>query len=320
MADGPLSLNLPGPPSVQHRTRLIFPADPLVSKQPDALYAGEMAAAQAAGFACSLLNFEALVDARDTAEALRRVAPAEAPTPAIYRGWMLRLEQYQRLYEALAVRNLTLLNTPAAYRHCHYLPESYPLLAGQTPRSVWLDAASGLAIERVMAALRPFGDAPVIVKDYVKSQKHHWAEACYIPSAADRAAVERVVGRFLALQGPDLNEGLVFREFVPFEPLATHARSGMPLSKEFRLFFLDGTLLLAAPYWEEGAYGTLQPPIERFLPLARSIQSRFFTLDVAKRQDGDWLIVEPGDGQVAGLPERADVGAFYQTLVRVLTA
>jgi hypothetical protein len=50
--------------------RLLFPADPLNSKRPDPLYAGELAAAQAAGFACSLLNFEALVDAQDTTEAL----------------------------------------------------------------------------------------------------------------------------------------------------------------------------------------------------------------------------------------------------------
>ncbi len=305
---------------MHHLPRLLFPADPLTHKGPDDVYAQEWAAAQAAGFACALLNVEALVDAQDTAEALRRVAPADAPELAIYRGWMLRPEQYQRLYAALATRNLNLINTPAAYRHCHYLPESYPLIAGQTPRSVWLDAASGLEMARMMAALRPFGAAPVIVKDYVKSQKHRWAEACYIPSAADQAAVEQVVGRFLALQGPDLNEGLVFREYVPFEPLATHASSGMPLSREFRLFFLDGALLLVVPYWEQGAYGTLQPPIERFLPTARTIQSRLFTMDVAKRQDGDWLIVELGDGQVAGLPEAADAGAFYATLARMLAA
>jgi ATP-grasp domain-containing protein len=44
------------------------------------------------------------------------------------------------------------------------------------------------------------------------------------------------------------------------------------------------------------------------------VQSRFFTMDVAKRVDGGWMIVELGDGQVAGLPVRADVGAFYRVL------
>src|SRR5262249_47136157 len=101
--------------------RLIFPSDPLYPKRPDEFYAGEMAAAQAVGFACSLLNFEALVDARYPTEPLRRTAPAAVPEAALYRGWMLRPEQYHRLYEALAARNLMLITTPAAYRHCHYL-------------------------------------------------------------------------------------------------------------------------------------------------------------------------------------------------------
>ena len=120
--------------------------------------------------------------------------------------------------------------------------------------------------------------------------------------------------RFLALQGANLNEGLVFREFVPFEPLAWHSKSGMPLTKEFRLFFLDGKLLLSTAYWDEGEYGDLQPPIERFQQLAQNIQSRFFTMDVAKQLYGDWMIVELGDGQVAGLPEQTDLTAFYEGL------
>lgn len=169
-----------------------------------------------------------------------------------------------------------------------------------------------------MDVLRPFGERPVIVKDFVKSRKHEWFEACYIPSAADQAAIERVVRRFLQLQAEDLNKGLVFREFVEFEPLAIHSKSGMPLTREYRLFVLDGQVILAAPYWEEGEYADdegAQPPLEAFHALTRNVQSRFFTMDVARRKsDGVWLIVELGDGQVAGLPERAEKEAFYRAL------
>jgi ATP-grasp domain, R2K clade family 3 len=294
--------------------RAIFCADPLDRKRPDSMYAAGVEAASAAGFACSLLNFEALTDEQDAEAAVRRIAPAAERELGVYRGWMLRPDAYEHFHAALEAKGIVLLNAPAAYRHCHYLPESYSIIQGQTPRSVWLKADAGLGIEHIMRALRPFGAAPVIVKDYVKSRKHEWAEACYIPSAADRSAVERVVTRFLELQGADLNEGLVFREFVEFEPLAQHSKSGMPLTKEFRFFFLDGELLLATAYWDEGDYGNLQPPLEHFQALARQVRSRFFTMDVAKRLDGDWLIVELGDGQVAGLPERADLAAFYGRL------
>jgi len=148
----------------------------------------------------------------------------------------------------------------------------------------------------------------------VKSRKHEWVEACYIPSASDRSAVERVVGRFLELQGPELAGGLVLREFVELIPIGRHPKSGMPLTREYRLFVLDGSLLAVEPYWEEGAYGTEMLPLSTFEELARRVPSRFFTMDVAQRVDGAWIVVELGDAQVAGLPERMDRPAFYERL------
>jgi hypothetical protein len=165
-----------------------------------------------------------------------------------------------------------------------------------------------------MEILRPFGDRPVVVKDYVKSRKHEWAEACFIPSAADGAAVRRIAGRFIELQERDLVGGLVFREFIEFEPLGRHPRSGMPLTKEFRIFWLDGRPLSWFPYWDEGEYGGLAPPVDEFADLARRVRSRFFSMDVAERAVGGWLVIELGDGQVAGLPARADVRSFYEAL------
>jgi hypothetical protein len=105
-----------------------------------------------------------------------------------------------------------------------------------------------------------------------------------------------------------------FREFIAFEPLGRHPTSGMPLTKEFRLFFLDGQPLFWTPYWDEGDYAGLVPPVERFAAVAGGVRSRFVTMDVAQRRGGDWLIVELGDAQVAGLPEHADVGGFYKAL------
>ena len=116
------------------------------------------------------------------------------------------------------------------------------------------------------------------------------------------------------MQGDDLNEGLVFREFVEFQPLAAHSKSKMPLTKEFRLFFLDGELLESFEYWDEGDYSGSRPPENIFADVARQVQSRFFTMDIAQTVGGDWQIVELGDGQVAGLPDNADIPRFYQQL------
>jgi hypothetical protein len=293
---------------------VIFCADPWNTSRPDEAFAHEFQAASAAGMTTSLMSYEALVDGGDAARAVRRLALGGAGEPTLYRGWMLRPDAYDRLYHALSERGINLINTPTAYRHCHYLPECYARIRDHTPASVWIEASSGLSLDTVMAVLRPFGSKPVIVKDYVKSRKHEWADACYIPSAADREAVGRVVSRFLELQGNDLSEGLVFREYVEFEPLAIHSKSGMPLTQEYRLIFLEGQRLLSAEYWEEGDYSGAAPPDDLFAAVAQQVQSRFFSMDVGKRRDGSWLIVELGDGQVAGLPARIDVDAFYRAL------
>ena len=241
-------------------------------------------------------------------KALRRFVK-KAPN-ALYRGWMLSPEKYASLHAALGARGVTLVNTPEQYRHCHYFPDSYSVIEAATPKSVWL-APGVVDIDSIMTAIAPLGDAPLVLKDYVKSRKHEWLDACFIPSARDRSEVSRVVKRFLELQGDDLAGGLVFRQFVEFRKLTTHSKSGMPLSREFRLFVLGGDLIAAAPYWEEGEYSSQPPPLDRFRETARFVRSRFFTMDIAERSDGEWLVVELGD---AGLPERLDPADFYSLL------
>ena len=55
-----------------------------------------------------------------------------------------------------------------------------------------------------------------------------------------------------------------------------------------------------------------------FLRVGQKINSRFFTMDIAKRLDQNYIIVELGDGQVTALPERAEPLAFYTALKRSL--
>jgi ATP-grasp domain, R2K clade family 3 len=293
---------------------ILFCLDPSNPRLPDEAYRAEAATAERLGIPFALVNHDALVHETDPARAIRQLPAQPSPRLGLYRGWMMTPDQYQGFFDALEGKGVRLLNDPTAYRHCHYLPESYSAIESHTPRSTWIKTRGEVSMDEIMGVLRQFGSAPVVVKDFVKSRKHEWAEACFIPSASDRATVERVVRRFLDLQGDDLSEGLVFREFVEFEPLAKHPKSGMPLTKEFRLFFLDCQCVFWTPYWEGGDYAGLTPPMERFAAVADGVRSRFFTMDVAKRRDGDWLIVELGDAQVAGLPEHADVDGFYKAL------
>jgi ATP-grasp domain, R2K clade family 3 len=290
--------------------RLIYCCDPTLPARIDEAFAHEAAAASAAGLAYSTVSYEAIVGG-DLTGALRRVqAGAEL---ALYRGWMLTPSQYQQLHDGLSARGLRLINEPAQYRYAHWFPENYPDIEAFTPQSVCIPRAE-LDWNRLPERLALFGDRPLIVKDWVKSRKHEWDEACFIPSAADGAAVERIARRFIALQGDDWVGGLVFRAFESFAPLGTHAQSGMPLTKEFRIFYIDGLPIFDAPYWEGGDYGTLRAPTAQLDAVAGRLRSRFFSLDVALRSDGVWRIVEMGDGQVSGLPDEVSAAPFYRGL------
>jgi len=37
-------------------------------------------------------------------------------------------------------------------------------------------------------------------------------------------------------------------------------------------------------------------------------------MDIAKVENGGWIIIELGDGQVSGLPDNADMNEFYNKL------
>ena len=280
--------------------------------EPD--YEEEKKAAINIGFNVSLISFEELTDGNITTS-LRFITPSKNKEFGLYRGWMLTLDQYQNLYNELLKKNIELINSPTEYKHCHYLPDSYKKIESKTPRSNW---TTKLDTDSILTLSKEFGENPIVVKDFVKSEKHNWEDACFIPNASNINNVKSVVKKFIELRGDSLNEGIVFRQFEELEFLTEHSKSGMPLTKEFRIFFANKDIIKVFNYWDEGEYGETKPELDQFIKIAQSIDSNFFTMDIAKKKNGDWIIMELGDGQVAGLPDNANKNEFYNNLKRVL--
>ena len=57
---------------------------------------------------------------------------------------------------------------------------------------------------------------PVILKDYVKSAKHDWDRACFVPEVSDATALQRVAKAFLEHRGEFFSGGFVIRSFEQF--------------------------------------------------------------------------------------------------------
>src|SRR5688572_16866006 len=122
---------------------IIFCADPLASKQIDSMYQPEADAVASLAIGYSLIDFEALV-AGQFQQAVKRVPRQDEVQEAVFRGWMLKPDQYQGLYAALLERGIRLINDPVMYRHTHYLPESYGVIENWTARSVWVPVTENL--------------------------------------------------------------------------------------------------------------------------------------------------------------------------------
>lgn len=294
--------------------RIVFCLEPFEINTVDSVYKDEFETAKKLGFETELIDFEVLVRDNNSVRATRFIKPFEQIEKAIYRGWMLKPKVYENLYYSLLEKNLKLVNSPTKYKNCHYLSENYKVIENHTPHSIFFKIDEKMDFEKIFEEISVFGNNPMIVKDFVKSRKHEWFEACFIPNASDKEKVRQVTEKFIELQGEDLNEGLVFREFIEFEALTNHSKSGMPLTKEFRLFFLHKKLVFSTEYWDEGDYNNSETPNDFFEEIAQTVASNFFTMDIAKKENGDWLIIELGDGQVSGLPENADIENFYQSI------
>ncbi len=262
----------------------------------------------------SLLDHDALLEG-SVSKSIRGVESRTDQKQLCYRGWMIPPPLYKQLYEGLLEKNLVLINSPQQYQHCHYLPDSYESIKGKTPETVWIPGRPPFDPAQIMAAIKLFGGKPLVLKDYVKSQKHYWKEACYIPDSNKQDEVMSRVNRFIELQCDDIEGGLVFRAYVPIKIIGRHAVSGMPLSHEYRVVWFEQNPVVVWPYWDAADPRECDPPLDAFREVANQINSRFFTMDIAELDDSSWIIVELGDAQVAGLPENADPVTLYKPLI-----
>jgi hypothetical protein len=287
--------------------RILFPNHPLKSRLPDPDYQTEFDAARNAGFECELYSLEDL-RAGDATLATQRCAAASSDGEAIvHRGWMMSDSLYAALFTALAGKGYRPVTTPEQYAQAHYLPNAYSLLEGRTPESVWVE---GKDVAGAWQKYEQLGRPAAIVKDFVKSAKHRWNEACFIPAGTERTRFDEIMAAFLQARGSLFEKGIVLRRFHEFVKLATDIR-GQPVHEEYRLFMWDGALLAATPSIR-GA-GPFEQ-IEEWQSIAQGFGNRFISMDIARQQDGSWLIVEVGDGGVSGLPTSIEPETFYKTL------
>ncbi len=293
---------------------ILFCENPIQSNLVDEDFNDQFVSASENGFKTLLFNYDDLISADRWSIATNRIKQNEEIASVIYRGWMLTPAQYKILYNQLLSKNYKLINTVEEYQNCHYLPDSLKFIKSRTPHTIFENYEDESSIETLIEKSKIFGDKAVILKDYVKSEKHHWETACYVKHASDINKLKQSIRKLIELRDKYLNEGIVIREFVELNDLTIHSKSGMPLTEEYRLFFFNKKLVGIYNYWEEGEYSFPKPDIIEFEEIAKGVESNFFSMDIARQKTGALIIIELGDGQVSGLPDSADRNEFYKML------
>jgi len=224
---------------------ILFPCDPMRKNRCDPDFCRELEHAELAGFSTSLYSHEALTEG-DIAGSLDGIRYTDSGSPrfVLLRGWMIPGEIYAQLYEALLTRSYCFFVNPRAYEEAHYLPFAIRHLEEHTARSAWM---TGDDPEAASAMYQPFAKEEAIIKDWVKSAKHRWKEACYIPTETGRDRFMEIFSAFRSARGGQFNRGVVIRRFHQIVKRGSDIR-GFPVSEEYRLFFWRGQLVAHTPF------------------------------------------------------------------------
>lgn len=295
-------------------TTILFPASTSEPYLPDFAFENECEAAKEAGFHVSFIGQQLGPNRNPT---LRKL-PNSKSENLIYRGWILKDYEYFNVENLIKDEGYFLNTSTKEYCYASYLPNWYSELSDATPDSLFFSKSKYkdlLNKKTLFEVVRNyFVSGGVIIKDYVKSRKHEWLDACYVPDVTDTKNLSRVVENFISLQDNDLVGGLVFRKFEPFKQIGTHSKSGMPIVNEHRLFAMNGKIIYQAPYWGEGNYSGNYPGKWICHDYLADLHASFVSIDLAELENGQWRIVEIGDGGTSGVPEGGDVNAFYKAL------
>jgi hypothetical protein len=280
---------------------ILFPCQPGRPLEIDADFSFEGEAATGVGFTYLLFDFDAIREGEIT-HAFRKIPKTETPTMLLYRGWMLSDTHYAQMETALNSKGYQLFNSINDYTEAHYLPNAYPKIADHTARTAWV-AGNSLEDAWQLYQNQGFCEKDAIIKDYVKSAKYRWREACYIPAHCSYEDFAQTFAAFLYERGPLFEKGIVLREFLPLLSKGEDMR-GMPIHEEYRLFFCHQQLLIPFP----------EPLPKWILDVTKRFQSPFISIDIARGEYDHWWILEAGDGGVSGLDLRLDIDAFYPAL------
>ena len=216
---------------------------------------------------------------------------------AVYRGWMMKPEQYERFYYGLLEKNIRLITEPEQYALMHIFPNVYESVKADTAKMEIFPLHTRIDVEELKRSFSRF-----MVKDYVKSGTEF---PRFFDSNVTQDEFDKWMEVFYKYRGELLTGGICVKEFLD---LKRYGES----TNEYRAFYINHEIATVSRNSGQGNYSPAPPKelIEKY----RSLESPYYTIDFAELSDGSWRIIEAGDGSVSGLSEGQDYGQYFRAL------
>lgn len=163
-------------------------------------------------------------------------------------------------------------------------------------------------------------NGPFIVKGVTNSKKFQWNTHMYAPTKRDvmDIAIKLWDDSYIGCQE------IIARKYIPLETFETGI-ADLPFTNEWRFFYFGNRLLSYGYYWSCADNPLKQEEIplgcvEFAQEIANVVRNHinFFVLDIAKTQNGDFILIEVNDGQMSG-PSENDMDVLYKNLHKELS-
>ena len=227
-----------------------------------------------------------------------RDAPAELSL-AVYRGWMMKPEQYEIFYNQLLEKNIKLVTNPEQYKMMHIFPNAYDLFQEDTAKMEIFPLHEQIDVNHLKKSFRRF-----MVKDYVKSVKDTEFPR-YFDQNITQEEFDQWMEVFYKYRGSLLTGGICIKEFLDLKHYGGK-------TNEYRVFYINHEIATISRNSAQGTYTPLPP--QELIDKYRNLGSDYYTVDYAELEDGTWRIVEAGDGEVSGLSENQDYEQYFRAL------
>lgn len=158
---------------------------------------------------------------------------------------------------------------------------------------------------------------PFVVKGETNSKKFDWNNSMFAEDK--RAAIELACK--LSHDSMIGQQNIVVRKYEPIKKVTDFSINGLPYGEEYRFFCLDGKIVAKGFYWSNIWDDLEEKPdvnsvpkdfIEKIIDIV-SKRARFVVFDIARKESGEWMVVELNDGCMSGL-SMIDADEFYFNL------